>query len=149
VLLGAFYLNDVLVAPDLIQSLLSVRRFTTDNSCSMEFDPFGLSLKDLATWSVIARYNSSGPLYTISLSVSSTFITDAPPYSLAAVASTSTWHRHFGHPGPDVLSQLSRSSVITCTRASSELMCHACQLGRHNRLPFPSSSSKVVRVLLI
>jgi hypothetical protein len=35
-----FYLNDVLVAPDLVQSLLSVRHFTTDNSCSMEFDPF-------------------------------------------------------------------------------------------------------------
>jgi hypothetical protein len=37
VLSGSFYLNDVLVAPDLVQSLLSVRRFTTDNSCSMEF----------------------------------------------------------------------------------------------------------------
>jgi hypothetical protein len=60
-----FYLNDVLVAPDLVQSLLSVRHFTIDNSCSMEFDPFGLSVKDLATWSVIVRYDSSGPLYTI------------------------------------------------------------------------------------
>jgi hypothetical protein len=61
VLLGPFYLNDVLVASDLVQSLLSVHRFTTENSCSMEFNPFGLSVKNLATWSVIARYNSSGP----------------------------------------------------------------------------------------
>jgi hypothetical protein len=30
-----FYLNDVMLAPDLIHSLLSVRRFTTDNSCSI------------------------------------------------------------------------------------------------------------------
>jgi hypothetical protein len=33
-----FYLNNVLVTPDIIQNLLSVRRFTTDNWCSMEFD---------------------------------------------------------------------------------------------------------------
>jgi hypothetical protein len=49
VLPGPFYLNDVLLAPDLVQSLLFVRRFTTDNSYSMEFVLFGLSVKDLAT----------------------------------------------------------------------------------------------------
>jgi hypothetical protein len=47
VLLKPFYLNDVLLLPNLVQSLLSVCRFTTDNSYSMEFDPFGLSVKDL------------------------------------------------------------------------------------------------------
>jgi hypothetical protein len=78
-----FYLNDVLVAPDLVQCLLFVRRFTIDNSCSMGFDPFGLPVKDLATQSVIVRYNSSSPLYTIPLSASATFITDAKPYALA------------------------------------------------------------------
>jgi hypothetical protein len=67
VLLELFYLNDVRVAPDLVQNLLSVRRFTTDNSCSMEFDPFGLSVKDFATRCVLARYDSTGPLYTLPL----------------------------------------------------------------------------------
>jgi hypothetical protein len=37
VLLGPFYLNDILLAPDLTHPLLSVRRFTSDNHCSMEF----------------------------------------------------------------------------------------------------------------
>jgi hypothetical protein len=46
---GPFYLNNVLVTPDIIQNLLSIRRFTTDNWCSMEFDLFGLSVKDLST----------------------------------------------------------------------------------------------------
>jgi hypothetical protein len=41
VLPGPFYLNDVLVAPHITHNLLSVRRFTTDNSCSIEFDPRG------------------------------------------------------------------------------------------------------------
>jgi hypothetical protein len=41
VLPGTFYLNAILVAPHIIQNLLSICRFTTDNSCSIEFDPFG------------------------------------------------------------------------------------------------------------
>jgi hypothetical protein len=44
-----FYLNNILLAPDIVQSLHSVCRFTTDNLCSMEFDPFGLSVNDLST----------------------------------------------------------------------------------------------------
>jgi hypothetical protein len=31
----------------------------------MEFDPFGLSVKDYRTKAVIARFNSSGDLYTL------------------------------------------------------------------------------------
>jgi hypothetical protein len=46
---SSFYLNNVLVTPDIIQNILSVYRFTTDNWCSMEFDSFGLSVKDLST----------------------------------------------------------------------------------------------------
>jgi small nuclear ribonucleoprotein (snRNP)-like protein len=39
VLLGPFYLHNVLAAPHMIHPLLSVRRFTSDNHYSMEFDP--------------------------------------------------------------------------------------------------------------
>jgi hypothetical protein len=49
VLPGPFYLNNILLAPDMVQSLFSIRCFTTDNWCSIEFDPFGLSVKDLTT----------------------------------------------------------------------------------------------------
>jgi hypothetical protein len=65
VLPGSFYLNDVLVAPHITHNLLSVRRFTIDNSCSIEFDPSGFSVKDLATRTLLARCDSSGPLYTL------------------------------------------------------------------------------------
>jgi hypothetical protein len=115
VLLRPFYLNNILLAPDLVQSLLSVRRFTTDNWCSMEFDPFGLSAKDLTTRNVIVRSNSTGPLYTMRLPSSFT----SPSTAVAAVATTAativsptTWHRRLGHPGPDSLASLSRSSLI-------------------------------------
>jgi hypothetical protein len=66
---GPFYLNNFLLAPDIVQNLLSVRRFTTDNFCSMEFDPFGLSVKDLTTRNLISRSNSTSPLYMLRLRV--------------------------------------------------------------------------------
>jgi hypothetical protein len=43
-----FHLNNVLVSPAAIKSLISVRKFTRDNQCSIEFDPYGFSVKDLA-----------------------------------------------------------------------------------------------------
>jgi hypothetical protein len=63
------------------------------------------------------------------------------PRILAAVA-MSTWHHRLGHPGPDALSSLSRSSFISYTSTTHDF-CHACQLGKHTRLPFSSSSSHV------
>jgi hypothetical protein len=97
------------------------------------------------TRNVIARSNSTGPLYTLHLLSSTASSRTSPcamfaiaaPRILAAVA-TSTWHRRLGHPGPDTLSSLSRSSFISCTHD----FCHACQLGKHTRLPFSSSSSR-------
>ena len=36
---GSFSLNNVLVSPSLIKNLIYVRQFTSDNNCSVEFDP--------------------------------------------------------------------------------------------------------------
>ena len=43
------YLNHVLVVPHIIKNLLSVRQLTTDNYVSIEFDPWGFSVKALPT----------------------------------------------------------------------------------------------------
>ena len=58
-------LNNVLVAPNIIKNLISVRRFTNDNWCSIEFDPFGFSIKDLNTRKTLLRSESKGDLYSI------------------------------------------------------------------------------------
>jgi hypothetical protein len=62
------------------------------------------------------------------------------PHALTAIALT-TWHRRLGHPDPDALSSLSRSSFIQCTSNKHDF-CHACQLGKHTKLPFCSSSHR-------
>jgi hypothetical protein len=114
-----FYLNNVLVTPDIIQNLLSVRRFTTDNWCFMEFDPFGLFVKDLSTWNVITMCNSSGPPYIMRLP--SHPAPSSPVSALSAlVAIASTWHRRLGHLGVDVLFKLSHDSSVVCFRRTHE-----------------------------
>lgn len=108
--------------------LLSICQFTTDNSCSMEFDLFCLYVKDLATRTLSARCDNSGPLYTLRLPASSS--STSTPHALTAAASI-TWHRHLSHLKRDVMSKLSSSSIISCSRGSFDHLCHAYQLGRH------------------
>lgn len=132
-------LYDVLVSPDIISNLVFVRKFTTDNLCSVEFDPFGLSVKDINTKAVIHRCNSFGDLYPLFL---------APPqHALSALAvSESTWHRRLGHPGAQVLSRLrSSSSLSSLANKFDTSLCHACQLGYHVRLPFSQSLSRACK----
>ncbi len=116
VLPGLFYLNDVLVAPHITHNLLSVRRFTTDNSCSIEFDPSGFSVKDLATRTLLARCDSSGPLYTLQPSTAGV----SPPPALVSTTSSPTWHRRLGHPGPDVMTKIVTAQDCS-TRSSPPL----------------------------
>jgi hypothetical protein len=110
----------------------------------MEFDLFGLCVKDLTTINVIITSNSISPLYTMHLLGSLTPSSNAMaalttvPHALIVVAPT-TWHLRLGHPDPDTLSSLSRSSFIQCTSKKHDF-CHACQLGKYTRLPFCSSS---------
>ena len=125
-------LNNVLVLPQLIKNLISVRQFTINNNCSVEFDPAGCSVKVLPSRTEIVRCNSSGPLYPLRL---------PPAHSLVAQDSSPLWHRRLGHPGHEALSKLASSTSRHISDCSD--LCHACQLGRHVRLPFHSSTSHV------
>jgi hypothetical protein len=135
-----FYLNNILVTPDIIQNLLSIRRFTIDNCCSMKFDPFGFSVKDLSSWNVIARCNSSGALYMVRLPSRTASSPCAAP-TAALATSASTWHRRQGHLGVDALSMLLSDSSVICSRFTHNF-CHACQLDRRTRMPFISSTAR-------
>jgi transposase InsO family protein len=69
-----------------VHNLLSVRQFTRDNNCSIEFDAFGFFIKDPWTGRVMLRCNSGGDLYTLP--------TTTPSSSASAnIAVTSpVWH---------------------------------------------------------
>ncbi|WVZ97078.1 hypothetical protein U9M48_042639 [Paspalum notatum var. saurae] len=147
---GPFRLPNVLVAPNMIHNLLSIRQFTADSSCSVEFDSSGLTVKDSASQRPLLRCDSSGPLYTLRFPTSVAPISTSPlPSSSAAFATTpssTTWHRRLGYPGRDALTQLRRSAGLPCPPTTDEHLCHACQLGRHLCLPFPTSSSHTAHI---
>ncbi|GJX30189.1 ribonuclease H-like domain-containing protein [Tanacetum coccineum] len=58
-------LNNVLITPNIVRNLISVRQFVGDNSCTVEFDPFGFSVKDFITRRVLLRCDSTGELYPV------------------------------------------------------------------------------------
>ena len=64
---GSFCLPNILVALQMVHNLLSIRQFTADNFCSIEFDSSGLTVKDSASRRPLLRCDSSGPLYTLRL----------------------------------------------------------------------------------
>lgn len=124
-------LLNILISPNLIKNLVSVRAFTRDNFVSIEFDPFGFSIKDLATGRVIHRCNSTGDLYP--------FV--HPPQCFLATASAALWHQRLGHPGAEALANASKYFKFSCNK-SLPTHCNACRLGKHTRLPFSLSTTK-------
>jgi len=94
-------LNNVLVSPQIIKNLISVRQFTLDNNCSVEFDSAGCSVKVLPSQREIVRCNNSGPLYPLRL---------PPALSFAAQGSSPLWHRR---PGHETLSKLASTSSVS------------------------------------
>ncbi|KAK8937455.1 hypothetical protein KSP39_PZI012258 [Platanthera zijinensis] len=127
-------LPNVLLAPHIVKNLISVRQFTKDNNCSVEFDPLGFSVKDITTGTTRMRCDSSGDLYPVR--PTSTSI----PAVLSAVSST-TWHHRLGHPGHPVFNLLRQHHHIACPTRRSSPLCQSCQLGKHTKLPFVSSVS--------
>ena len=99
------FLNNVLVVPSIVRNLLSIRQFTRNNSCSIELDAVGFSVKDLRTRCVILRCNSDGDLYTI------TAAAPATAHALLA-ASTSLWHQRLLLPSLLRFARISTSLVL-------------------------------------
>ncbi|XP_020195558.1 uncharacterized protein [Aegilops tauschii subsp. strangulata] len=65
------YLSNVLVSPDIIKNLVSVRSLTRQNPVTVEFDMFGFSVKDARTRMVLHRCDSPDELYPVHSSTSS------------------------------------------------------------------------------
>nr|GEY59910.1 ribonuclease H-like domain-containing protein [Tanacetum cinerariifolium] len=78
--------------------------------------------------------------YTVTPHNSTTSI--QTPVVLLSLSSTA-WHRRLGHPGEDVLRRLESNNLISFHKSKSSALCHACQLGKHVKLPFYSYESSV------
>nr|GEY55670.1 ribonuclease H-like domain-containing protein [Tanacetum cinerariifolium]GEY55675.1 ribonuclease H-like domain-containing protein [Tanacetum cinerariifolium] len=108
--------------------------FVRDNSCTVEFDPLGFSVKDFITRRVLLHCDSMGDLY---------HVTKPSTIPHAFLTCQYTWHQRLGHPGSEGLRHLMSSDSISCNKEKLLVLCQACQLGKHVKLPFVSSSSSV------
>ncbi|GJW97811.1 ribonuclease H-like domain-containing protein [Tanacetum coccineum] len=128
------HLNNVLITPNIVKNLIYVRQFVRDNNCTVEFDAFGFSIKDFMTRRVLLRCDSTGDLYPV---------TKPSTVPHAFLTSQYTWHQSLRHPGSEVLQRILSRNSISCTKEKPPVLCHACQLGKHVRLPFVSSNTLV------
>ncbi|CAA7057552.1 unnamed protein product [Microthlaspi erraticum] len=101
-----------------LSSQASLPLITVDNTCSVEFDPFGFVVKDLNTRVPLIRCNSSGSLYAVTKPQSAPL-----SHALITTTSPSLWHQRLGHPGDAILRSLSTagpsSPPLPLTSASS------------------------------
>ncbi|GKD90272.1 ribonuclease H-like domain-containing protein, partial [Tanacetum coccineum] len=70
-------------------------------------------------------------------------VTAPSPIPHAFLVSQHTWHQRLGHPGGEVLRRLVSSNFILYNKEKPPVLCHACQLGKHVRLPFVSSGTVI------
>nr|GEZ85006.1 ribonuclease H-like domain-containing protein [Tanacetum cinerariifolium] len=127
------HLNKVLITPNIVKNLISVRQFVCDNKCTIEFDEFGFFVKDFWTRQILLRCDSTGDLYPVTSS----------SYPKAYLVSQHTRLQRLSQPGSDVLRSLVSNNFISCNKTKSPMLCHACQLGKHVRLPFSLSETVV------
>ncbi|GKC78628.1 ribonuclease H-like domain-containing protein, partial [Tanacetum coccineum] len=104
------HLHNPFITPNIVKNLIYVRQFVRDNSCTIEFDAFGFSVKDFLTRRVLLRCDSTGDLYPVR---------------------------------NEVLRRVLSSNSISCNKEKLPVLCHACQLGKHVKLPFVSSNTLV------
>ncbi|GJZ93660.1 ribonuclease H-like domain-containing protein [Tanacetum coccineum] len=102
-----------------------------DTGASSHLNDF---LIDFITRRVLLRCDSTGELYPV---------TKPSTIPHAFLTSQYTWHQRLGYPGSEVLRRLVSSDSISCNKEKLPVLCHACQLGKHVKLPFVSSSSSV------
>jgi hypothetical protein len=109
----------------------------------VEFDPFGFSVKDLATRRLLMRSESSGDLYPF-------YGNTGTASSMALTTSGDLWHRRLGHPSPSAVSYFPLQFLNSCNkRSSTASFCDACQLGKQTRLPFSLSHSRATAIFAL
>lgn len=135
------HLNNILITPQIVKNLISVHCFTTDNWCSIEFYPFGFSVKDLHSLKTLLHSNSAGDLYPVPT---------PPPQSSPSsshfafmTCSSSLWHKSLDHLNNDSLCFVISSNYLPCNKDSLHMVCSACQLGKQIKLPFFPSNTEV------
>jgi hypothetical protein len=135
-----FILKQLLRVPSISINLLSVQKFSLDNSVFFEFHSSYFLIKDIQTRAILHQGRIKDGLYQLLPSSSSSSIKQAIVGERAFAAS---WHKRLGHPSfctiQHVLSQF--HLPVSSYKASSP--CSECAQAKGHQQPFSSSSSQI------
>ena len=127
------HLKDILIVSHLIADLLSVAKFVKDNSCLIEFHPFGYVVKDFHTRILLLTGNIHNNLYPMKIPFifrnHVAFATRHTPLNL--------WHQQLGHLCQVIISRLSRSLF---SKSNVIKTCSSWFQGKRTRLPYSLST---------
>ncbi|GKA20281.1 ribonuclease H-like domain-containing protein [Tanacetum coccineum] len=80
-----------------------------------------------------------GSLRLNNVLITPSIVTSPSSIPQAYLVSQHTWHQCLGHPRCEVLRRVISSSFISCNKEKPYVLCHACHLDKHVRLPFVGS----------
>ena len=120
-------LSSVLYIPDFPFNLLSISKLTKILNCATIFLSTHCIFQDLKTGKIIGGGHEANGLYYLDRCGSSRLV--ASHLSISPLQH----HCHLGHPSLKNL-----KSLVPSCRLIESLQCEACQLGKHNTVPFAS-----------
>ncbi|KAL4362450.1 hypothetical protein GQ457_04G012430 [Hibiscus cannabinus] len=128
---GTKYINDVLLVPDLNESLLSVAQMVR-NGYSLVFENNHCTIMDPEKKEI-----ANVPMENKSFALK----WDSTAEGAHAIHSNDTWlwHRRYGHFNMRALCELHKKNMVRDfpSISLSNDLCEPCKLGKQHRLPFP------------
>ncbi|KAL4352088.1 hypothetical protein GQ457_06G029360 [Hibiscus cannabinus] len=128
---GTKYINDVLLVPDLNESLLSVAQMIR-NGYSLVFENNHCTIMDPEKKEI-----ANVPMENKSFALK----WDSAAEGAHAIHSNDTWlwHRRYGHFNMRALCELHKKNMVRDfpSISLSNDLCEPCKLGKQHRLPFP------------
>ena len=129
------HLKKVLFIPQATKNLASIHKLTHDNDVFLEFHPSFFCIKDRDPKKVLLRGPCREGLYPLPSSIMQAQVAVKP--------SSTRWHNHLGHPASSIVQRVVSQNKLPClSDPNKELVCDACQKGKHHQLPYPKSVSK-------
>ncbi|PKU87036.1 Retrovirus-related Pol polyprotein from transposon TNT 1-94 [Dendrobium catenatum] len=130
-------LSQIFHTPTLKYNLLSISQLTKDNFISINFDPSGFTLKDLATQEILLQGPSKDGLYAVPM--------PSPSRSHRALSAqmetNKIWHQRLGHPHKKVFDFISSCNPLLKMNKHCA-PCESCSAAKCHKLVFQNSNNR-------
>lgn len=135
-------LQNVRATPNIFKNLIFVCKFTTNNWCSVEFDPFDFSVKELPTRKTLVQCESFGELYPHPATLNKPPTSSSTPF---LALSPMLWNKRLGYTNNEALRSIISSNSILCNKDKIISSFESCQLWKQIKLPFVRSVSEITK----